>query len=261
MIKAERFKLYEKLYFLELDRREKINSRLALPFGVIVATVGLLSFMLNSGEKPECQPYVALFWLLFVASAVALAFGAWFFRKAWFGDTDKLLPTASLIEDYYRELVTTYEKCDDHEKLVNSVFEEFLFNYFARCSSEYAINNDQRSYNIYRATVSLTVSVLLAFFAALPFFIGNQLCEESRNDQTGAASTSAAPATPQCEGGHAQTTATASSNTPNAVALIFGQVRGPASGGFVPYLGVIWDSPHGARYAIKFGIFAGFSSV
>lgn len=175
MTKAERFKLYEKLYFQELDRREKISSRLALPFAVIVATVGLLSFMLNSGDKPDYQPYVALFWLLFVASAVALAFGAWFFRKAWFGDTDKLLPTAGDIEGYYRELVTTYEGFDDHEKLVHSAFEEFLFNYFAQYSSENAINNDRRSYNIHRATVSLTVSVLLAFVAALPFFIANQL--------------------------------------------------------------------------------------
>lgn len=123
-----------------------------------------------------------------------LAFGAWFFRKAWFGHSDKLLPTAGHIEGYYRELVKTYHEYDDHEQLVNTTFEDFLFNYFAQYSSENAINNDQRSYDIYRATVSLTVSVLLAFAAALPFFIGNQFDEESRNVQTRATSTSTAPA-------------------------------------------------------------------
>lgn len=79
MERAGRLALYEKLYFLELDRREKISARLALPFGVILASSALLSFMLNAPQKPS-DPYLqTIFWILFVASACALVAGAWIF--------------------------------------------------------------------------------------------------------------------------------------------------------------------------------------
>ena len=186
-----RFALYEKLYFHELERREKISARLALPFAVLVATSGLLSFMLNAGAKPEHGSYATSFWLLFLGACLALAVGAWFFRKAWFGHTDKLLPTASAIEGYYEELVKTYDGYEQADELVNNAFQTFLFTRYAQFSSENAINNDERSYNIYRATVSLTISELLAFAASLPFFLAQQ---DGTHDQTrpAAAPTSAA---------------------------------------------------------------------
>jgi len=188
--RRERFALYEKLYFHELDRREKINARLALPFAVLVATASLLSFMLNSGTKPEAGSYELSFWVLFLSACSALAIGAWFFREAWFGHTDKLLPTASDIESYYEELLKTYEDYEKSNELVNSAFESFLFTHYAQFSSENAINNDQRSYNIYRSTVSLTVSVLLSFAASVPFFLAKQ---EMTNDQTRSAAAAAPP--------------------------------------------------------------------
>lgn len=192
----ERFKLYEKLYFNELDRRERISARLALPFAVLIATSGLLSFMLNSTHKPEVYPWAHVFWLLFVASAIALILGAWFFRKAWFGHTDKLLPTAGHIGEYHRKLVDTYAGYENRDELVEKTFKTFLFNYYAEYSSENAINNDQRSYNIYRATVGLTYSALLGLAATLPFFIGNQFYGNKHHDNSRAptaASTAAAP--------------------------------------------------------------------
>jgi hypothetical protein len=193
----ERFKLYERLYFNELERREKISARLALPFAVLVATAGLLSFMLNSADKPVGQPWFSIFWVLFAASAIALAAGAWFFRQAWFGHTDKLLPTAGHMEAYHRELRETYAEFDDRDDLVENGFRSFLFDYYAQYSSENAINNDRRSYNIYRATVSLTVSVLLAFAATLPFFVGNHFVGEKGHDATRTAAPAAATTTPE----------------------------------------------------------------
>lgn len=198
----ERFSLYERLYFSELDRREKISARLALPFAVIVATVGMLSFMLNSAEKPASGPWVSIFWALIAASAAALAAGAWFFRKAWFGHTDKLLPTAGHMEAYHRKLVETYADFDKSEELVEKTFRSFLFDYYSQYSSENAINNDLRSYNIYRATMSLTASVLLAFAAALPFLAGNHLMGDKSDAATRTTTTSAAASAPRREGQH-----------------------------------------------------------
>ncbi|MCK9194476.1 MAG: hypothetical protein M0P19_11445, partial [Nevskia sp.] len=190
-----RSSFYEKLYFYELERREKISARLAIPFGVIVATIGLLSFMLNAAEKPGAEPFRSLFWLLLASAAVALAVGAWFFRKAWFGHTDKLLPTAGHLEAYYRELQETYKSYENADQLVKEAFNDALFNYFTEYSSENAISNDARSYNIYRATASLTVAVFLAFLAAVPFFFGASQVPGAKHGVTQSPSATTSPTT------------------------------------------------------------------
>lgn len=172
MNRQERFELYKDMYFREIERIEKISARLALPFAVLVATAGLLSFMLNSAEYPDSGFWKLSFWILFSASAIFLLVGAWFFRVAWFGHSDKLLPTAHAIEEYYATLEETFKEMEDRSEIVKEEFEKFLFDYFKRFSSENAINNDRRSYNIYRALVCLTISVMSAFFAAVPFYFG-----------------------------------------------------------------------------------------
>jgi hypothetical protein len=203
---AERTSLYEKLYFNELDRRDKISARLALPFAVIVATVGLLSYLFHAPEKPSMAAWNYAFWTLYLAAAAALLSGAWFFRKAWFGHTDRLLPTAGHMEEYHRKLIDTYAGYGNADELVDTYFKGFLFNYYVECSSDNAINNDRRSFDIFRATASLTISVLLAFAAVVPLFAGTHFDRGYNYDATATAPTAAATAADaKCEGGHAET--------------------------------------------------------
>ncbi len=172
MEKRERFLLYENLYFHELERIEKVSARLSLPFTVMLAIIAFLAFMLNSESKPNDSGIATLcFWLLFSLSCIALLAGAWFFRLAWFGHDDKLLPVARTIEDYFLELEETYKDFEGGDKLTKKHFDDFLFDYYAQFASENAINNDRRSYNIYRSIVALMFSVLLAFAAAIPFYL------------------------------------------------------------------------------------------
>ena len=196
MTRDERFKLYENLYFQEIERREKISARLSLPLAAILANVGLLSFMLNSADRPHSQLSGTFFWLLFCASSIALLLGAWFFRKAWFGHTDKLLPTASQIELYHEKLVLTYQDFDNSDDLVKEHFGNFLFDYYKRFSSTNATNNDQRSYNIYRANAALTVAVLLALATAVPFYVSRSAVEPSNSSEIAAMTEPKAPPPP-----------------------------------------------------------------
>jgi hypothetical protein len=157
MTEDDLFKLYERLYFHELERRERLSARLNVPLAVLVAAIGFLAFMLQSAPR-DFNSWLALaFWLLFCSAAISCAAGMWFFRKAWFGHTDKLLPTANETETYRQELIKLYEAYDNAQKLVEA-------------ASENTINNDARSYNLYRATSSITVAVLLAFVAFIPFY-------------------------------------------------------------------------------------------
>lgn len=173
MNSKDRFKFYENLYFREIERIEKISARLSLPFAALLAVSTILAFMLNAKVKPTIDPWQQLFWSCFAMSAVALATGAFFLRLAWFGHFDKLIPTADAIENYHSLLYETYAEYGNSNKLVEDGFNQFLFDYYVRFASENAINNDLRSYNIYRALVSFTAAILLALAAAIPFYLGS----------------------------------------------------------------------------------------
>ena len=188
----QRLKLYEKLYFREIERIEKISARLALPFAALLSVATILAFMLNAKIKPESEPEHCVFWVFFSGASLSLVCGAWFLRKAWFGHFDKLLPTADSIEKYYLEICDTYKEYEDSENLIESAFGEFLFEYYKRFSSENAINNDKRSYNIYRSLVAFTVTLLLAGFAAIPFYFGTSKLKEIDNVRETATATATA---------------------------------------------------------------------
>lgn len=175
MNRDDRFKFYEKLYFYESDRREKISARLSISFAAILANVGLLSFMLNSDNHPASCTLQVLFWLLFLAALVALLAGSWFFRKAWYGTTDEHLPSAREMESYHAELQTTYKDYEGGDSIAQTHFYEFVFNCLIKTSSVITSNNDGRTFHIYRANICLTAAVLFSFLAAIPFYIGSIL--------------------------------------------------------------------------------------
>lgn len=172
MNRDERFKFYEKLYFYESDRREKISARLSISFAAILANVGLLSYMLNADGHPSNCIFQVFFWILFSAAVAALFTGAWFFRKAWYGNTDEHMPSAHEMENYHGELLATYKNYADGEAVASRHFDEFVFKYLTKTSSVITANNDRRTFHIYRANIFLTAAVLLSFSAAIPFYIG-----------------------------------------------------------------------------------------
>lgn len=186
------FLLYEKLYFNELDRREKLSARLNLPLAVLVAVIGFLSFMLKNAPRDIETIEHLVFWCVFIAACTAIAFGAWFFKASWFGHTDKLLPTANETENYRRTLIKLYEEYEEKDALVEAALKAYLYDYYMRFSSENTTNNDARAYHLYQATYAITVAVLLAFISFIPYFLSNHV-RASPNDQTIAAP-AAAPA-------------------------------------------------------------------
>lgn len=203
----KRKELYSNLYFKEVERIEKISSRLSLPFAFLIAISTVLTFLLNSQVKPLTSPYTELFWVFFLSSVTSLCIGAFFLRKAWFGHSDKLIPTAHVIESYYEELKEHYREYDQLENIVNEEFENFLFKYFIQFSSENAINNDKRSYNIYRALVSTSIAALFAFLAAIPFYLDSKHSGNADDFKKRTTTTATATASPECEGQYTKASA------------------------------------------------------
>ena len=188
------FTLYEKLYFQELDRREKLSARLNLPLAVLVAVIGFLSFMLGRAPR-DIHTFVHLFfWVCFLGACIASAVGAWFFRAAWFGHSDKLLPTADATEEYRKELIRFYAEFEEKDALVDAGLMRYLYDYYRKFSSVNTTNNDARSYHLYQATYAITVAALLAFVAFVPYFLTNNGESHSDTHTIEQPSAAAAPA-------------------------------------------------------------------
>lgn len=203
------FLLYEKLYFQELERREKLSARLNVPLAILVAVFGFLSFMLNKAPIAILGWSSFLFWAFFLLASCAAAVGAWFFKASWFGHTDKLLPTATETEAYRSELISFYNDFDEKEQLVESSLQKYLYDYYQQFSSENTVNNDARAYHLYQATYAITVAVVLAFSAFIPYFFVQQEGLKNGNQTTTTATTTTPSA--KREGQRPEVSLTASS--------------------------------------------------
>lgn len=62
------FELYEKLYFHEVESKEKISSRLQIPLAILLAIIGVLSHIVK-GVTLKCpDTWSVTFWILFFIS-------------------------------------------------------------------------------------------------------------------------------------------------------------------------------------------------
>lgn len=160
-----RLELYKGMYEREVTRSEAISGRLSLPFTVFIANAGLLSFMLQSASHEIGNLTDLIFWLLFIASVTASLLGVNFFRMSWFGHTDKLMAAPNDLEGYYQELQQLYSDYENGKELIEKYFSEYLMRSYMEYSTHIAINNDQRSFNIFRGLCCFSVAVIFSFLA------------------------------------------------------------------------------------------------
>lgn len=157
MNEAELSKLYEKYYFNEIDRREKIGARLNIPMGLLLAASSLLGYMINIAPHSEASNASVFFWISFDISCLFWTLAVWHFRGAWANRlSDKLMPTAHDIENYRREMLILYKDYENAETLTSLGLEIFLKNYYMEASSINAVLNDRRSIAISDTSIAIT---------------------------------------------------------------------------------------------------------
>lgn len=168
----ERLKLYEGLYYHELESRNKIESRLKLPFAVFAVVFSMLAFLFTEtvfSQKVTVGPY---FWVLYGGSVIALLFAIGFFVKAWYGYQYKLLPKAQGLEEYYGQILDSY-KTDypkKSEQWAQEAFKEYLLSTYSEYASHNSTNNDRKSEFVHRCIAALLVSFITACISYQPYY-------------------------------------------------------------------------------------------
>jgi hypothetical protein len=172
MTRDDLFKLYKKLYFHEIEAREKLNSRLQLPLTIIVAQIGLVAYVVNASKIPDDSLICRLYVILLVVTLVALVFAIYFFVRSWFNYTYSFLPVARETENYRTLLQETYDGYEEKDKLIQDALFDYLYNAYIESSSKNAQNNDTRSIFLHKTSAALILSFVLSLTSVLLFHFG-----------------------------------------------------------------------------------------
>jgi hypothetical protein len=173
MTKNPLFDLYEKLYFHEIEVREKLGERLQTPMAIIVSLIGGLTYLLQNFDKDHTDTAASTFLFLFALSSASLVTTVYFFIRSWYGNTYAFLPSAKATEEYRQLLQKTYEQYKDGDSLAETYLNDYLCSKYIACSTQNTQCNDLRSLNLHKTNGTLIVSTALVTVTFLVFFMGN----------------------------------------------------------------------------------------
>ena len=165
-----RFVLYEKLYFHELDRKDKLLARLNLPLAMIAGLLSFFGYLLNKSPSADDGWHGIFFWILYDYAFIFFLRALWHFRKAWIrGEYDYVLPVLKRLEEHLQNDLKPYFGSDKDG--LNSHFEKVIYDYYVAGSTINATNNDERSRELDQLAKNVALCAVMAILSFIPYFI------------------------------------------------------------------------------------------
>lgn len=169
MNRSELYKLYEKLYFHEIESRDKITSRLQLPLAIFVSIFSVLGLMVRNINFDLGPIILSAFFLFLLISVIPVGLGVYYFIRGFYGHVYEYIPTAVDTEKYNQELIETYKEFENGENIAQKYLFDYLYKYYADCSSKNSNVNDKRSEFIHKSNFYIIVSILPLLITFLIF--------------------------------------------------------------------------------------------
>lgn len=167
-----RFTLYEKLYFHELDRKDKLLARLNLPLAMIAGLLSFLSYLLNKAPSASDGWPGVFFWILYDCAFISFLLALWHFRKAWIrGGYDYVIPVLKRLEEHFQNDLKPYFGSDNDS--LNSHFGMVIYDYYVTGATINATNNDERTKALDQLSKYVALCAVFAILSFIPFFIAN----------------------------------------------------------------------------------------
>lgn len=163
----EEYKLYEKIYLAEAERKEKLMARLNLPLAMIVALLSFLSYLLSKAPSVETTEGV-IFWTAYFMAGIYLLVAMAHFSKAWrVRKDDLIIPTAEKLENYRKSLLDYYS---GNIAQANGQFMHTMMDYYIMGATRNATNNDNRSAQLDQFSKYVIYAVIASIIAFIPAY-------------------------------------------------------------------------------------------
>lgn len=168
----ERFSFAEKVYYYELERKEKLIARLSLPLAMLVALLTFFSYMLDKAPSPAAGKAGLFFWIFYWYACICLSVGVWNFWRAWnLRLFDKALTTLEDIEAYRDSMLELYAAFADGVEEANKQIHVLIYSQYVMGATTNALNNDKRLGYLNELSTFMAATILFALLSFIPFYV------------------------------------------------------------------------------------------
>ncbi|MDB4077694.1 hypothetical protein N9537_07600 [Porticoccaceae bacterium] len=155
------FEFHQRMYFHELEARDKISSRLQLPLAILLATISFYGVLTKGIELDSLAQKNGLYLTLLAISFISVSIASVFFVRALWGHSYEYIPTTDETEDYNDLLISKYKEFDNCDDLVSNYLESYLRKAYSKCATKNTHVNDNRSELLHNCNSFLILSAVL----------------------------------------------------------------------------------------------------
>ena len=160
--------LYRKQYDFELDQRAHLGSSANIPITAATFLFGGIAALAMNYDH-DTGRLTALFIVLLGGALASLSVAIYFIFRSFLGYVYKKLPSMSELREHHDELIKWHQTAISTEEAANRDFEDYLRDRLVEAADRNGANNVARSAFIYRATLSIAISVVFICFSSLIF--------------------------------------------------------------------------------------------
>jgi hypothetical protein len=166
--------LYEKLYFQEVDARDKLQTRLQIPLTLILSVIGALVFLLQNFDYQigSWTAFRVAFLFFLLCGAVILVLAMKWFVNALYNNEYHFLPDSAQTAKYKELLEQTYESYGNKDALVSDAMDKYVLGYYVQFAALNTQVNDRRAAYIHLCNGGIIASAVLFVAAFLAFYFG-----------------------------------------------------------------------------------------
>ncbi len=155
---------FERAYFAELERKNKLYTALSFPVSIMTVGTGLYGYLALNFEFPK--PAAVLVFALLLIAFLSFVFFVVSASQFLIGRTYKYIWKLEEALRHKAELDAFCKQWPDAPSAMET-FNEHLIQTIAFCASHNATLNDQRSENLYRANILALTYVVIAVLISI----------------------------------------------------------------------------------------------
>jgi flagellar basal body-associated protein FliL len=166
--------LYEKVYFHEIDGRDKVAQRLQLPLVTFVALAGVIGQMLQNAQRNDSSANAVWFWVLLGLAVLTLVGAGIYFVLAVVGKTYSYLPDSEEWRKHHKECIYLYEDYNNADVLVTAAIKKNVTETYVKCATANGAINAKKAAYVFQI-LRLLIATAIFTFMAFSFFIFGKL--------------------------------------------------------------------------------------
>lgn len=167
---SERNDFYEKMYFHEVNERERLDDKFRILVVIVGVVFAIISYLFTAVVvEPVDTP--ALFWLIYCISVISFVACINCYIKAWHSQQYSAFPLLTDIETYIAHVREHYgENYDERttERWTEQAFEEYMRQSFIDHTSFNMRANDTKRYWLYYGNSFVISAFVFAIMAFIP---------------------------------------------------------------------------------------------